>query len=90
MVFGTKMEARVKEFEAISWNPLGEIEFSLADLPPAEKKLFFTQNNNTNYYYYDCLHNSITFQSPPKSKTCHAAHFMHGENPFPSLADKMG
>lgn len=50
------MEARVKEFEAIFWNPSGEIEFSLADLPPAEKKLFFTQNKNTNYYYYyDCL-----------------------------------
>lgn len=49
------MEARVKEFEAISWNPSGETKFSLADLPPAKKKLFFTQNKNTNYYYYDCL-----------------------------------
>lgn len=43
------MKARVKEFEAISWNPSGEIEFSLADLAPTEKKLFLAQNKNTNY-----------------------------------------
>lgn len=68
------MEANVKEFEAISWNPSGEIEFSMADSPPAEKKIIFTENYNSNYYYYyyyDCLHKTITFQSPLISKTCH-------------------
>lgn len=29
----------MKEFEAISWNPSGEIKFSLADLLPDEKKI---------------------------------------------------
>lgn len=71
-----KMEARGKEFEAISWNPSGEIEFSMADLLPAEKKIFFTENNNSNYYYYDCLCKSITFQSPLTSETCHV-HILH-------------
>lgn len=33
------MEARVKEFEAVSWNLSGEIEFSLGNLSPAEKNI---------------------------------------------------
>lgn len=71
------MEAKVKEFEAISWNPSGEIELSMADSPPAEKKIFFTENYNSNYYYfYDYLHKSITFQSSLISKTCHV-HILH-------------
>lgn len=78
------MEARVKEFEAISWNPSGEIEFSLVDLPPLRKNysslrikiLIIIIIMMTAY-------NSITFHSPPKSKTCHAAHFTCSENPSP-------
>lgn len=76
------MKVRVKESEAISWNSSGEIEFSLADLPPTEKN-YSSLRIKTLIIIIMTAYNSLTFHSPLKSKSCHAAHFTCSENPFP-------